>query len=220
MFTGIIGGTGLIAGFLRQGREARLTIQPRFHFDNIVDGESIAINGVCLSVEKHQGNAFSAYASEETLSRTNLSFLKAGSVVNLERALAFGERLGGHLVSGHVDCLAAVEKITALGESKKIRLNFPARFGPEVIEKGSVALDGISLTVNVAGPDFLEVNIIPDSFKRANISLWQPGWYVNMETDLIGKYVISAVRSLKTAEKPGGQSGIDRDFLGRYGFLF
>ena len=137
-----------------------------------------------------------------------------------------GDRLGGHLVSGHVDCLATVRSVTGAGQSLCCRLAFPKEFGVEVIAKGSVALDGISLTINACGPDFLEDNIIPDTQKRTTMRNWRPGTLVNMETDLIGKYV----RSFLGAWAPGGGAakmstdaaragGLSREMLLRNGFI-
>ncbi|WP_298992889.1 riboflavin synthase [uncultured Desulfovibrio sp.] len=226
MFTGIIQGQGEVLALRDTGTERRFTLRPLFNLNSIVDGESIAVNGACLSVESHGEGVFTAYASTETLSRTTLGRLKTGDSVNMERALALGDRLGGHLVSGHVDCLATVRSVTGAGQSLCCRLAFPKEYGVEVIAKGSVALDGISLTINDCGPDFLEVNIIPDTQKRTTMRNWRPGTLVNMETDLIGKYV----RSLLGAWAPGGKSaaehtaatqtsGLSREMLLRNGFI-
>ena len=114
MFTGIVQGLGAIISLDRKATELRLSIRPQFEMKKLMDGESIAVNGVCLSVEKHSANVFSVYASQQTLEHTNLGRLNISSLVNLERALAFGERLGGHLVSGHVDCIAIVKSIEKL----------------------------------------------------------------------------------------------------------
>ncbi|MEG6551076.1 riboflavin synthase, partial [Desulfocurvibacter africanus] len=151
---------------------------------------------------------------------TNLGKLRPGSNVNLERALAFGDRLGGHLVSGHVDCLAEVESVSPAGESKKYVLRFPAEYGPTVIEKGSVALDGISLTINECGPDFLSVNIIPETQGQTTILDWAPGRAVNMETDLIGKYVQRMIAPYVSGQGQGAAkpSSINEEFLRRHGF--
>lgn len=220
MFTGLVAGLGRVITVRPSGMESRLVIQPLFQLKNIQDGESIAINGACLSVEEHAGAAFSVYASAETMSRTNLGLLAPGSEVNLEQAMILGERLGGHMVSGHVDCLAIVRGMVREGQSLRFRLSFPPEFGPQIISKGSVALDGISLTVNASGSDFLEVNVIPDSQKRTNISQWRPGSKINMETDLIGKYVLSFMRNQETHGCPGGGSRrVDSDFLATHGFL-
>lgn len=233
MFTGIIQGQGAITALRKSGAECRLAIRPLFTLENVVDGESIAVNGACLSVESHSRDGFTAYASAETLARTTLGALRQSDLVNLERALALGDRLGGHLVSGHVDCLATVRDVRPVGQSLRCRLEFPADFGPEVIAKGSVALDGISLTVNDCGPDFLEVNIIPDTQKRTTMRQWRPGARVNMETDLIGKYVRSLLALWsETAGMPGktgragdagaaaqARAGVSRELLLRNGFI-
>ena len=225
MFTGIIQGQGVIERLTRQAGQCRLTIAPRFDFPDIVDGESIAVNGTCLSVEHHEGSVFSLYASRETMNRTTLGKLHEGSLVNLERALAVGDRLGGHIVAGHVDCLATVESITRSGDSLVCRLGFPEAFGPEVVPKGSVALDGISLTINECGRDFLTVNIIPDTQERTTMRLWRPGVSVNMETDIIGKYVrrqLPGSRDGASGSAKGAaasSAGITRDFLLGNGFF-
>ncbi len=227
MFTGIIQGQGEITSLRKNGTECRLAIRPLFTLTDVIDGESIAVNGACLSVESHSREGFTAYASAETLARTTLGTLRNGDPVNLERALALGDRLGGHLVSGHVDCLATVREVRPSGQSVCCRLEFPASFGPEVIAKGSVALDGISLTVNDCGPDFLEVNIIPDTQKRTTMRLWRPGTRVNMETDLIGKYVRSLLGPWSgLSGKDAGSdaatrtgAGFSRELLLRNGFI-
>ncbi len=226
MFTGIIQGQGEILAFQGNRTERRFRIRPHCAMPHMTDGESIAVNGVCLSVEEHGADFFVAYASAETLSRTTLGALCAGDFVNLERALALGERLGGHMVSGHVDCLATVRSIRPAGQSLRCRLSFPAEYAPQIIPKGSVALDGISLTVNDCGPDFLEVNIIPDTSKRTTMRRWKSGTLVNLETDLIGKYVHSLLSAWRqapgmqqTLPKGDNAGRLSREMLLRNGFL-
>lgn len=223
MFTGIIQGQGEVRSLRRTGGECHICLRPLFTLPDIVDGESIAVNGACLSVEEHGADTYTAYASGETLSRTTLGALQTGHLVNLERALALGDRLGGHLVSGHVDCIATVREVRQAGQSLRCRIAFPAEVGVEVIPKGSVTLDGISLTVNDCGPDFLEVNIIPDTQKRTTMLHWRPGVTVNMETDLIGKYVRNLLRPWAAAASGDTAatkaSGLNMDFLLRQGFL-
>jgi riboflavin synthase len=182
-------GMGRVEAAEARGSETRLRIRALFTLPDIEPGESIAVNGTCLTVETYGEGWFTAYASRETLSVTSLGALKTGSRVNLERAMAMGDRFGGHIVAGHVDCLAEVASVRPAGESRIYRLAFPAAHGRHVIPKGSVALDGISLTVNECGPDWLEVNIIPETQKATTIADWTPGRSVNMETDVIGKYV-------------------------------
>ncbi|MDE7370433.1 MAG: riboflavin synthase [Desulfovibrio sp.] len=204
MFTGIIQCEGEVVALREMAAERRFRIRPAEPFSGLTDGESIAVSGVCLSVEEHDRDTFTAYASAETLSRTTLGALCAGGRVNLERALAVGDRLGGHMVSGHVDCVAVVKSIARRGESLCCRLDFPATYGGEVIPKGSVALDGISLTVNACGPDFLEVNVIPDTRRRTTMGAWRPGSRVNMETDLVGKYVAHLLGPWQEAVRAAG----------------
>ncbi|MDD6088531.1 MAG: riboflavin synthase [Desulfovibrionaceae bacterium] len=218
MFTGLVQGQGRIISLARTGKEYRLTIQALFQLDNIIPGESIAVNGACLTVETPGERQFSVYISEETMNRTTLSRLKSGSVVNLERALAIGDRLGGHIVSGHVDCVATIADVEVAGESKKFRITFPKERGPEVIEKGSVALDGISLTINACGSNYLEVNIIPETQKNTTASQWKPGSFINMETDVLGKYVRHMIGMDTHGTDSSGESRITEAFLRENGF--
>jgi len=222
MFTGLIQGLGAVTALERRGSESRLEIEPRFAMEHVSLGESIAVNGVCLTVERWGRGRFLAYASAETLAATSLGGLRRGELVNLERALALGDRLGGHLVSGHVDCLAVVESVSPAGESRVYRLRFPEAFGPQVVPKGSVALDGVSLTINNCGPDFLEVNIIPATQRETTIQGWSAGRNVNMETDLIGKYVQRMLGAWQQAGAGGkadaGGAGLTEEFLRRHGY--
>lgn len=220
MFTGLVQGKGKVVKVTRQGKEARFSIRPLFELSAFVLGESIAVNGACLTVESFSADAFSAYASGETLEHTNLGGLKAGSEVNLERALCLGDSLGGHIVSGHVDAVCRVEKISPAGDSKIYRLYCPAALMRQVVAKGSVALDGISLTVNAAGPDWFEVNIIPSTQAATTIAFWAAGHEVNLETDIIGKYVEHMLRPFtggNTAQNSGASS-LDLDFFRKHGF--
>lgn len=218
MFTGIIWGVGQIAAMDRRGSETRFTVRPGFALTDYALGESIAVNGVCLTVETFGTGWFTAYASAETMSVTNLGALRVSSTVNLERALAMGDRLGGHLVSGHVDCLAEVLSIRQAGQSRIFKLGFPSAFAAQVIPKGSVALDGISLTVNDCGQDYLEVNIIPATQRETTISGWTPGQRVNMETDVIGKYVQRMLAPWNEGRHQPASSSITPDFLKEHGF--
>ncbi len=216
MFTGLVQGLGVLEAVEPRGQETRLTLRADF-LGAVVRGESIAVNGACLTAEAEGAGRFTAYASAETLAKTSLGGLRTGARVNLERALALGDRLGGHMVSGHVDCLAQVVSVTPAGESKIFRFSFPPEFGPQVVAKGSVALDGVSLTVNECGPDFLSVNIIPSTQRETTIGQWAPGRAVNMETDLIGKYVqrlLGAYAGKDAATAPG----LSPEFLRKHGF--
>lgn len=211
MFTGIIQGQGKIQGIENLNNQARLRISPMFDITDYQQGESIAINGVCLTVEKYGHDWFEVYVSHETLKITNLGELKPASTVNLERAMLANSRFGGHIVSGHIDCTAKVESIRSEGISTVYRLTFPLEFSNMVAPKGSITLDGISLTVNKCSENFLEVNIIPETKKTTTINNWKTGSKINTETDLIGKYVIKNMQN--TNKKP-----ITMDFLRENGF--
>ncbi|XPV76786.1 MAG: riboflavin synthase [Desulfovibrio sp.] len=222
MFTGLIQGKGRIDAIEARGNENRLRITAQYPLENIEFGESIATNGVCLTVETFGDRWFTAYASGETMKLTNLGNLRKGSTVNLERAMAMGERFGGHIVSGHVDCLGTVASITPAGQSNIYRISFPAEHGPMVVQKGSITLDGISLTVNDCGEDFLEVNIIPATQQETTIAQWKVGYQVNLETDIIGKYVQNMLNPyLQKGKKPAGNpkgSKLSMEFLREHGF--
>lgn len=217
MFTGLVMGMGRIDATDNRGAETWFRITPLFELPDIELGESIAVNGACLTVETFDDNWFTCYASGETMSVTSLGGLKVGSTANLERAMAMGDRFGGHIVSGHVDCLAEVDEVRPAGKSKIYRLSFDAAHGRYVIPKGSVALDGISLTVNDCAPTWLEVNIIPETQKATTISGWLPGRKVNMETDVIGKYVERMVAPW-TESETDKKSGITMEYLREHGF--
>lgn len=216
MFTGLVAGQGEIVFFNKNSNDARLGIKPNFIFENPVIGESVAINGACLTVESFSNGVLSFYTSAETLSCSTLGALALGNRVNMERALALGDRLGGHLVSGHIDCVGTLTKIQDVGNSKCISIAFPEEVASYIISKGSIALDGISLTVNTCGISFLEVNVIPETWKVTNISQWKEGQRINIETDMIGKYILR----FKTVEQnTHNTSRINTHFLSEHGFL-
>ncbi|WP_045216739.1 riboflavin synthase [Desulfonatronovibrio magnus] len=220
MFTGLIQTTGTVSGIESRGTETRMRLVPAKALSNLELGESIAVNGVCLTVEDFGQDWFYVYASSQTMGLTNLKALKLGHKVNLERALRMGDRLGGHLVSGHVDCQARISGIAKSGESVIYTLSFPDTFSRQIIDKGSVALDGISLTVIECGQEFLKVNIIPATQKETTINSWTMGTHINMETDIIGKYVekmLSVRHGHEKVKKP--ESKISNSFLHEHGFL-
>lgn len=216
MFTGLIQAVGQVTAAGLKNGQMRLTVRAGQAFPGIVLGESIAMNGACLTVEAAGPGEFSAYVSGESLDKTTLGGLKAGSKVNLERAMALSDRLGGHLVSGHVDCLAQVSERTGAGESVRFTLALPAEHARFVVAKGSVALDGVSLTVNECGPDWLCVNVIPATLDNTTIGGWRPGDKVNVETDVIAKYVVKLIGPLSQSAPKSG--GITPEFLKEHGF--
>ncbi len=215
MFSGLVGCMGEIRALSPQGRDLRMTVNANFaaagfaHFQ-IKKGDSIAVNGVCLTAESASLSGaecqFTAFASQETLANSNLGAIKNGSRVNLELALALGDRLGGHLVSGHVDGLAQVIKVQASGQSRQVSFSCAKAFDPFIVPKGSVCLDGISLTVNDCAPGFLQVNIIPQTWEATTAANWFAGYQANLETDMLGKFVAKMLR-VYTAFPAGSLAG-------------
>jgi riboflavin synthase len=216
MFTGLIEGLGRIVRITPQGPDAVLVIAPPWPLGQAVLGESVAVSGACLTVTGTGGQGFNLDVSAETLARTTLGRLKPGAQVNLERAMKLGERLGGHLVSGHVDCVGSLARIERVGGSTRITINIPAEHLRLVVEKGSVAIDGISLTVNQVSAEGFDLNIIPHTLAATTLKLVKEGDSVNIETDLIGKYV---ARLLNRDAKPEpARGGLSRQDLARMGF--
>lgn len=220
MFTGIVHGQGTLMALEKSGGQMRLRIHPLFAWNNPQIGESVAVNGTCLTMETWDaaGPFFSVYASMETMKQTALGTLRIGHRINLERALALGDRLGGHMVSGHVDTVAHVEGVRREGDSRRFRLNFDQTWSTLVIAKGSVALDGISLTVNQCAPGWLEVNVIPETWRVTTVADWKPGQPVNLETDMIGKYVHHALAPYNGEQSSSQAAGLTVDFLREHGF--
>ncbi|MBN2226576.1 MAG: riboflavin synthase [candidate division Zixibacteria bacterium] len=190
MFTGIIETVGVIKQIRPRANYKLLTIAPNRPFDNIVLGESIAVDGCCLTVTEFDETHFTVEASQETLAMSIVRTYANGTKVNLERALFPTSRLGGHFVSGHVDCVGKVTKATAIGDSIEYAIKYPDTFKRFLVAKGSVAIDGISLTVNrLAGNEFA-VNLIPHTQAETNSGRWRAGVEVNLEFDLLGKYMV------------------------------
>lgn len=216
MFTGIIQAVGSVAKLETRGGDARLNVAVGdLSLADVAVGDSIAVNGVCLTVVTRAGDSFSADVSGETLARTSLGRLRAGSRVNLEKALAVGDRLGGHLVSGHVDGLATVLARESEARSVRFRLVVPSGLAKYVATKGSVCLDGVSLTVNgVNGADF-DVNIVPHTLSATTLGEWQVGDEVNLEVDLIARYLERLVLGVKDDTT----AGVTEELLARAGFI-
>ena len=191
MFTGLIEDVGTVQSLRLSGRSAVLTIETNLPVREMKLGASIAVNGACLTVvEKGKGD-FTVDVSPETLKRTNLEKHGTGSLVNLERPMRLQDRLGGHLVTGHVDGIGTVASIKKQGQFTSFTFNVPAKLGSLLVSKGSVAVDGISLTVNDWGRKQFSVVIIPLTLRHTNLRGRRVGDKVNLETDLIGKYVRS-----------------------------
>jgi riboflavin synthase len=189
MFTGLIEDVGRISAIRFRDGSAVLTVETRLAARSMALGASMAVNGACLTVVKKSKGAFTVDVSPETLRRTNLGSLTVGSPVNLERPMRLRERLGGHLVTGHVDGLATVAAIKKQGEFTIFTFRVPASLERFLVSKGSVAVDGISLTINDCVKNRFSVAIIPFTLQHTNLRHRRVGDKVNIETDLIGKYV-------------------------------
>ena len=190
MFSGIVEDIGAVQALEKKDKGVLLRIGVRkIDAGELAPGESVAVNGVCLTVVSAGDGSFSVDVSHETLSRTNLFGLRAGSGVNLERSLRVGDRMGGHIVTGHVDGVGAVESISPAGESRVFSFSIPASLAKYVVEKGSVAVSGVSLTVNSVKDTEFSVNIIPYTLRETTFSEFRRGSEVNIECDIIGKYV-------------------------------
>lgn len=213
MFTGLIESTGEFRSRLRQGTSAKLEIAAGFPLGDIELGESIAVNGACLTVEEVDSASGSLrfHCLSETLERTSLGILSPGSVVNLERALCLGGRLGGHLVQGHVDCTAEIFDIGTRGDDTVFCIALPDSIAPLVIHKGSIAVDGISLTIAELKSDSFAVHVIPHTWANTNLREASDGDLVNLEADLVGKYVLRQGR--------GKTGGITMGDLTSAGFI-
>ncbi|GAB4350958.1 MAG: riboflavin synthase [Immundisolibacter sp.] len=188
MFTGIIQAVGQVAALERHGGDVRLYIGGLPLSDGRL-GESIAVSGVCLTAVAFTEDGFVADVSAETLTCTTLGDWRVGERVNLERALVLGGRLGGHLVSGHVDGVGEVVARRGDARSQRFTLRAPAGLARYIAAKGSITLDGVSLTVNAVDGAQFEVNIVPHTLTHTSLDAWQPGWRVNIEVDLLARYL-------------------------------
>jgi riboflavin synthase len=190
MFTGLISDIGVVERIAPQAGGARLTVRPHaLPVDELALGESVANSGVCLTVVERGGGLVSFDAVPETLSRTAIGRWRPGTRVNLERALRLSDRLGGHIVAGHVDAVGELISRAVEGQGARLRFTLPAAIAPLVAEKGSIAIDGISLTVAAAGRDHFEVAVIPETLARTTLGEARPGSIVNLEADVVARHV-------------------------------
>ena len=189
MFTGIIEELGRVRSVEKRGEDARIIIEARIVTEGSHDGDSISVNGVCLTALDVQPDSFRADVSKETLFRSTLGSLQEGSRVNLERAVTPATRLGGHIVQGHVDARGTFLGSEDHGESWTFRFGYPQEISPYLVFKGSVAVEGISLTIANLADDYFEIAVIPKTFEVTNFSTLKPGDAVNLEADVIAKYV-------------------------------
>ncbi|MCR4420813.1 MAG: riboflavin synthase [Clostridia bacterium] len=217
MFTGLVEEIGKVQRLERRRLGGILAIRARKVLDDLAVGDSVAVNGVCLTVTSCDQEAFTAEVMAETLSRTNLGALEAGSKVNLERALALGGRLGGHLVTGHVDGVGTVVDRRPEGDSVWVWVEAPLELAPYLVGKGSVALDGVSLTVVERRNSVFSVSLVGHTLSHTTLGEKTVGAKVNLEIDLIARY-LAGLLGLEARREPG-QEGINLDLLTRYGFV-
>ncbi len=219
MFTGIIESLGTLSAIHPAGRGKQLKIDSDVVLEGTKPGDSIAVNGACLTVVSLSGKRFQADVSPETLSKTTFGVSKIGDRVNIERAMRFSDRIDGHLVSGHIDGTGIVQQRSPLDNAVVMTIEVPKALSRYLIEKGSVAVDGISLTINKCWESGFEISIIPHTAKLTTLPQKRPGDPVNIETDMIGKYVerflLHNARDSNAVEKPS----IDLSFLEKTGFL-
>ena len=189
MFTGIVEELGTVAALEDQGDAIRLTVEAHTVLDDVHLGDSISVNGCCLTVVSTDGVLWTADVMEETLDKTSLRGSAPGDRVNLERAVTADKRLGGHLVQGHVDGVGTVLARTASEHWEVVEVAMPAELGRYLVDKGSITVDGVSLTVVEARPESFTVSLIPETLSRTTLGLKQPGDLVNLEVDVTAKYV-------------------------------
>lgn len=216
MFTGIIEEIGQVDTIQNGEKSSRITIKASLVLEETIVGDSICTNGVCLTVTKINKNSFQADVMAETLRKSNLGNLKSGSYVNLERALSLNKRLGGHLVSGHIDGIGEIIGRESEDNAIWITIKTSKEILRYIIEKGSVGIDGISLTVAGVDENSFKVSIIPHTGENTTLVNKLEGETVNLECDLIGKYV---EKLLGVEKANSGSRGIDEEFLKNYGFI-
>jgi len=215
MFTGIIEEVGTVKSLKKSGEGMELEVSCKNVLMGSKVGDSIAVNGVCITAKKISNNSFIGDVMNETLNATSLQNLKSNQVVNLETALTLSKPMGGHFVLGHVDTTGSVSKITKEGFSKVVDISYPSEFRKNLIDKGSIAVDGVSLTIHKLTDSYLQIKLIPHSVSETNLANINDGDLVNLEFDFLGKYALNMLMGVKEESK----SNISKGFLAENGFL-
>ncbi|MNR89375.1 Riboflavin synthase [compost metagenome] len=218
MFTGIIESLGTVESVQNVGGDVRLRIGTDLDMSDVHLGDSIATNGICLTVIDWGEHWYAADVSRESLNRTTLAHWKVGQRVNVEKAMLPTTRFGGHIVSGHVDAVGEITVVREDARSLYFEVTAPAEIARYLAEKGSITVDGISLTINHLRGRILSLNLIPHTAERTNIGTWKTGSQVNLEVDVLARYIERLMMGDKAAETPP-QSKISLDFLAQNGFL-
>jgi riboflavin synthase len=220
MFTGIVEGLGTIKSLVPQGGGLRMGVQAEFPIEQLKIGDSVAVSGACLTVVVFKNKILEVDVAPETLSKTTLGQAKVGDKVNLEQALRFGDRLGGHLVSGHIDGVGTVKSKHPVANATIFGFEVSEALSRYIVEKGSIAIDGISLTVNGCDRTSFDVSIIPHTAKWTTIGLKNVGDQVNIETDMIGKYVERFTQPFAQGKtRKDDRSSVDKAMLAETGFM-
>lgn len=219
MFTGIVEEIGTVVSISKGAKSSKLTLQGDIIFSDMHIGDSIAVNGVCLTVTEKTSNTFTVDVMAETLRRSSLGLLSKGSKINMERAMAANGRFGGHIVSGHIDGTGEIESFVKEDNAVWVTIKTPAKLLKYIIEKGSIAIDGISLTVAYVDNRCFKVSLIPHTGANTTLLTKKAGDIVNLENDIVGKYIDKLLHFEDVAEEDSKQSGISMEFLTKNGFM-
>ena len=218
MFTGLVEELGKVRTVARGEHSIRLSVWAEKVLTDAKLGDSVAVDGACLTVVEFDGKCFTVDIMPETYDRTTLSSRKPGDSVNLERTIRLGDRLGGHIVSGHIDAVGTIVSVVPRDNANILRIRFPENLGSFVISQGSIAVDGVSLTIVDCGNDWFEVSLIPHTWDVTVLSRKKSGDQVNVETDVLGKYIQRILLRAK-GKVPSVENSIDTNFLLKHGFM-